>query len=801
MKYRKVAVAQKYISGELVLKITARGEDRKRYTFELRNQDSYFFVDEEPVFEHKLRGKVKKVVSGYYSIFGKPLWKVYTKFPKDVRELREGFNHYEADIVWTNRICIDNRLTDGFRWEEGLVIDNEVDHIKLRTWTVDIEVSAPTFDEAKPSNPKGDLVCIVCHDSYEDDYITFRLDEWKDEQAMLKAFCKYLRTADPDIITGWNIEYDVGYIMARMEKFGISLNLLSNEGYAKISKWKGGLGGNLRYRYDIKGRVIFDGLEAFKKKVNPSGKLSSYSLKSVAVNAGVPEWEDLGKRVHELWGTSEDNNDLIVKYCKKDVVATKFIMDKEKLIELSLMVCRYSGCFLDQTNSKERIIDHALLLRRGNKDEILPSRNYTVSEEPDITGAIVLQSSPGIHKNVGIFDAAALYPTIIRQFNISSETLIKQGDERHPDITITSPEGKVYQFVNAKTQPGLLPGSIVAFMEFRESFRRKKREALEIHGADSAEFKNYSMMDTATKFITTSFYGVNAFRSFRLFNEDCANAITAVGRLVILKMQEYLERGGFKVLYADTDSNFVQMGGYEDAKEVDKIIKKAINDTLTSMGVNGDGIDVKFEKFFDWIMFKIKSVAGKKVKAAKKKYVARCLYNEGPGGEMVEDDSLYIRGFETRRSDTGKFLNRMMMEFFESIDPNDLQKAVDVVRQAKTEFNGLSYMEIAMPRSVQDMDANNPWARGCRYGRDEYGIEYSSNESPRLLWLDRVTGGKPSSDVICLPSDVKLPKDCVVSYPVMFEKTVKNKFKPIFQAMGLDWKVEMEGQKTLGDWF
>ena len=70
---------------------------------------------------------------------------------------------------------------------------------------------------------------------------------------------------------------------------------------------------------------------------------------------------------------------------------------------------------------------------------------------------------------------------------------------------------------------------------------------LKIHPDDSEEYKNLEQTEVAVKFINTSVYGVNGFKGFRLFDLDCANAITAVGRMVIVALRDGLGAKGFPV--------------------------------------------------------------------------------------------------------------------------------------------------------------------------------------------------------------------------------------------------------------
>ena len=115
MKYRlidKVQMSTKY--GQSKLRIYGRGEDGSKQAFDIEGMPSYFFSGVKPEYGPDLQSKVKDVEAGYTSIFGKPLWKVYTYNPYDIRLLAEGKMAHESDIPWPTRCMLDLKITDGF---------------------------------------------------------------------------------------------------------------------------------------------------------------------------------------------------------------------------------------------------------------------------------------------------------------------------------------------------------------------------------------------------------------------------------------------------------------------------------------------------------------------------------------------------------------------------------------------------------------------------------------------------------------------------------------------------------------
>ena len=171
----------------------------------------------------------------YRSIRGEPLRRLYTQRPTDVRDVRERYRHFEADIPFATRYMIDSGLTGGVSAPRTPVDYHDVAPADVdtpaRTCILDIECE----DERGFPDPQRDAItCITCHDSFDNDYTTFLLagsgtpDEitlketagglkngcfrkemhtictYTDEVALLKAFVAYVNARDPDVLSGWN---------------------------------------------------------------------------------------------------------------------------------------------------------------------------------------------------------------------------------------------------------------------------------------------------------------------------------------------------------------------------------------------------------------------------------------------------------------------------------------------------------------------------------------------------------------------------------------------------------------------
>ena len=182
---------------------------------------------------------------------------------------------------------------------------------------------------------------------------------------------------------------------------------------------------------------------------------------------------------------------------------------------------------------------------------------------------MIIPAKAGLYRNVFVFDFKSLYPSIIRTFNIdplahiegqeaaSDETSAEPGrvsdakpgrqteaepsrvsDGDQPGSTIEAPNGARFS-----RTPGILPSMLEQFF--------KRREEARTTGDELASF--------TYKIVMNSFYGVLASASCRFAAPQLAGAITEFGHYILKWCRDELEKDGYKVLYGDTDSVFVDL--------------------------------------------------------------------------------------------------------------------------------------------------------------------------------------------------------------------------------------------------
>ncbi|MFW6318255.1 MAG: 3'-5' exonuclease, partial [Halorubrum sp.] len=365
--------------------------------------EPYFYVptadlDRDPVEEYDVViGTREESPNGeaYESIRGEPLTRIVTRTPRDVGNIRDDFETtFEADILFPNRFLIDNGLEGGMRVEERRLDDGsgtmQVHEGQLEPADVDADLRVNTFDievddrRGFPEDGEEPIICLTSHDSYDDEYVVwlydapeaeipppedlpdyegivgdggelnFEVRTFEEEAAMLDAFVEYIDDTDPDLLTGWNFEdFDAPYVLDRLEvlddgsQYDLSVDRLSRIGEV----WRSGWGGP-----DIKGRVVFDLLYAYKRTMFT--ELESYRLDAVGERElGVGKERYTGD-IGDLW---ERDPERLLEYSIRDVELCVEIDRKQDVIAFWDEVRTFVGCKIEDAPTPGDTVDMYVL--------------------------------------------------------------------------------------------------------------------------------------------------------------------------------------------------------------------------------------------------------------------------------------------------------------------------------------------------------------------------------------------------------------------------------------------------------
>jgi DNA polymerase elongation subunit (family B) len=291
------------------------------------------------------------------------------------------------------------------------------------------------------------------------------------------------------------------------------------------------------------------------------------------------------------------------------------------------------------------LVEHNILHSLKKFNEIAQSRpNFDeISERKQrrpYIGAYVKEPVPGLYDNIAVFDFRSFWPNIIVSFNISWPTLCAEKKKDEYETPEFEFEGKKRKFF-FKKKLGFIPSILYDLLEKRKKVKDEKKK----NPSPILDAKDYAL-----KTLSNATYGYFGFFGARYYCPEGAASATAIGRHYIHSTIEEIEKAGFKVLYADTDSVMFLFDNKKD--DVLKLLKK-INESLPGT------MELELENFYK------KGIFVTKKSQLKKKGDFSVLRNEDISdmkrtGELGakkkyalldKNDKIKIRGFESVRRD------------------------------------------------------------------------------------------------------------------------------------------------------
>ncbi|PSQ45939.1 DNA polymerase elongation subunit [Halobacteriales archaeon SW_7_68_16] len=718
--------------------------------------------------------------AGYESIRGDELTRIYTQTPRDVGQIRDRFDHYEADILFPNRLLIDKDITSGIRVPERRDDDGvvRVHHDEIETCDVDASFRINFFDievddrNGFPEDGDEPIVCLTSHDSYDDQYVAWLYDatavdgapddlpeydpieggidvevrRFDTEAAMLAAFLEYIETTSPDVLSGWNFEdFDAPYLIDRLQELQSSGHEydLNHERLSRVGEvWQSDWGGP-----SVKGRVVFDLLYAYKR--TQFTELESYRLDAVGdLELGVGKERYAGD-IGDLW---EDDPEQLLEYNLRDVELCVELDRKQDIIPFWQEVASFVGSKLEDATTPGDAVDQ-YVLHKVHGDFALPSKGSFEGE--DYAGGAVFDPITGVRENVTVLDLKSLYPMCMVTTNASPET--KVDPDRYDGETYRAPNGTHFR----KKPDGIIREMVDELLAEREEKKGLRND----HDPDSEDYERYDRQQAAVKVIMNSLYGVLGWDRFRLYDKEMGAAVTATGRAVIDYTDEAVENEGYEVVYGDTDSVMLQLGdvssGDVDGEvtvtdamrekhpemsegELETLaatiqrgfeLEDVINDSydefaLEELNATTHRFQIEFEKLYRRFF-----QAGKK-----KRYAGHIVWKEGK-----DVDDIDITGFEYQRSDIAPITKEVQLEVIERIvRGEDLDEVKSYVHGVIQDFREgrVDLDEVGIPggigKRLDDYDTDTAQVRGAKYANLLLGTNFGRGSKPKRLYLDRV---------------------------------------------------------------
>jgi DNA polymerase I len=818
--------------------------------------EPYFYVptdslDTPPEEEYDVVVDSREVdVDGdsFESIRGEKLTKVIGRTPRDVGQIRDEFDHYEADILFPNRFLIDKGINSGIEVSERRLDDAgdgdsddesntiQVPHNEVVPADVDSDLRVNIFDievddrRGFPEDGEEPIVCLTSYDSFDEEYIAWLYEApdgdgeipadlpdyepydeeiavdvraFDSEAAMLDAFIDYLDDTNPDVLTGWNFEdFDAPYFLDRLDELDSRADEdLSVDRLSRIDEvWRSGWGGP-----DIKGRVVFDLLYGYKR--TQFTELDSYRLDAVGeLELGVGKERYAGD-IGDLW---EEEPKRLLEYNLRDVELCVEIDRKQGLIDFWDEVRKFVGCKLEDAPTPGDAVDQYVLHKAYGKFA-LPTKGKQEAEE--FEGGAVFEPITGVRENISVLDLKSLYPMCMVTINAGPETKV---DDDFEGETYRAPNGTRFR----KEPDGIMREMVDDLLSERE----EKKKLRDQHDPDSDEYVIYDTQQAAIKVIMNSLYGVTGWDRFRLYDKEGAAAVTATGREVIDFTETVASELDYEVAYGDTDSVMLELESgvkkseaIEQSFEIEEYINSRYDDFASDeLNAAEHRFQIEFEKLYRRFF-----QAGRK-----KRYAGHIIWKEGK-----DVDDIDITGFEYKRSDIAPITKRVQKEVIETIvTGDDMEADRQEVREYLTtvieEFlNGeRSVDEIGIPGGIgKRLDAyETPTAqvRGAQYANLLLGTNFDRGSKPKRLYLKDVHSSffrrmedeegldprqdplygefKRDPDVICFEYADQLPEEFEIDLEKMLEKTLKGPISRVIEALDMSWDEIKTGQTQTG---
>ncbi|MBD3190103.1 MAG: hypothetical protein GF308_05645 [Candidatus Heimdallarchaeota archaeon] len=564
------------------------------------------FLENDPVIKRWKKGIEETIARDYFGGHPLNLVKLSVSHPEKIpliraHLLKNNFEIHEADIPFLKRFLIDcnikclnvisikpfsvqqkgNQMILGANYKDiktGLISEttSQEEFYKLKIMAFDIEIDHQGETIQQIMEKKINKIIAISivwgtvSTSKHRKTFLLREDSQEGEKRIIHSFLKELHRVQPDILVTFNGDnFDLPYLIARMEKLNIPINKLTTfqNDFVYYSD---------RYRcYRIFGRIPFD-LAPRTWGIHPiSGKkgLGDIAEEVLGENKIILE-----RTTGEIWhsafirGENEEDQKLLRDYSLRDSELTYDLYWKlgtHSWIE----VIRSTGypSYL-APSCTERINGEFELMRYCKQKGVLipmaPDNQEVKNRKEERRnnphkGGTVLNPKGSLHIGVIIADFRSMYPSVCVAHNIGGETLRETNKVKEYNPL------KMFQ-KKPKSCLALMQETLIKRREEKkellaqikkkvdESKSEKKRRIL-LKKIETLNKEQYSL-----KIVANSMYGAHNYVKSRFYSLRLGNAITNIARTYLEQMEQWVAEVSqsitpCEIVYGDTDSAFIKL--------------------------------------------------------------------------------------------------------------------------------------------------------------------------------------------------------------------------------------------------
>jgi DNA polymerase elongation subunit (family B) len=656
----------------------------------------------------------------------------------ETRKFIEQYNDVDNFHIYGDISPVNQYISDNYP-EENI----EFDINKIKIYIIDIETTS-TYGFPNVEEVREEVLLITIQDFATKKTYTWgsrpfsetvennTYVECANEIELLERFIQFWESDYPEIISGFNCEFfDIPYLLRRIA------TVMSESDAKRLSIWK-----NIRerkvkvektnreeYVYDIVGLSCLDFLSLFRKF---SGiKLENNRLETVAQ-------EVLGetKLDHSQYETFAEfyTNDFAT-FTRYNIIDCELVSKLEEslgLIGLALAMAFDTRVNFEDVFFQSRMWDSIIynFLKRNNI--CIPQREETTLKTEKFKGAYVKDTQVGKFNYIVTYDVHSLYPSIIRTFNISPETLVQQRNQKVSVDSILTEEftndtdysvcanGSMY----TKSFQGFLPKLMEKLYNDRVIYKKMMLAAkAEYEKNPSEEIKKkinvYNNYQNVKKTVLNSAFGTLGCEYFRYYDLSNAEAITYTGQAIIRWLEQKLNAFLNKIagttdfdfaIAMDTDSIMVNFEPIIQRifgnREVEMVKVIDFMDKVCSSKIQ-ECIDESFKEICDTLnsfenhlSMKREKLCSSGLWVAKKNYIMKVWDNEGV---RYSEPKIVISGISAIKSSTPAYCRNRIREGINLILDKDNNELIDFIESCKKEFFALTPEEVSFPKSVSNV--------------------------------------------------------------------------------------------------
>lgn len=490
-----------------------------------------------------------------------------------------------------------------------------------------------------------------------------RVEYYDREEDMLIEVFKALLTY-PIVLTFNGDSFDLRYLYHRAENLGFPRECIPIKLERVFALLKYGVHIDL-YRFFFNKSIQVYAFSQKYKEVTLDGVAKSI------LNTGKITLE---KPVSELSYTE------LASYCLRDAELTLRLttFDDSLVMKLILTLGRISQMPIEDVTRQgvSRWIRSMMFFEHRRLNWLIPrpediielkgaTATKAVIEGKKYRGAIVIEPKPGVHFNVFVLDFSSLYPSIIKHWNLSYETVRCPHNKCENNKIPGTPHWV------CKKRPGISSLVIGTLRDLRVNWYKPKSKD---ENQPPAMRSWYNVIQQSLKVILNASYGVFGAEIFDLYCPPVAESTAAIGRYAITETVHKAEALGINVVYGDTDSVFLENPAQAQINELVEWSKKSL------------GMDLDTDKIYRYSAFS----------SRKKNYLG-----------VYPDGSVDIKGLTGKKRNTPNFLKEAFAEMISILGEVKSSEDFDEAKAKIREIMKICYFKLKNGKySLDDLAFN-----------------------------------------------------------------------------------------------